>query len=135
MDIMKCASLYDLPKLLACCEYNVALSAVDTLHSELRTLCASEPLLFCSLARIFEAFAVTIYRENGPTMKASCDVEPCPCHCCQLLRGSNAVCCNCTHAYSTKNTTRKLMPGPKEFLEMAAAADKPKKDSMSLAER
>lgn len=126
MGIMKCASLYSMPKLLACCEYNVAISAVDTLDSELRERCASEPLLACSWARIAKAFAITIYRVNGPTVTQSCEIQPCTCKCCQHSKSSDAAGCKCVRYMVTTHVTRKLVPSPREFLKMAAAAERPK---------
>ena len=117
-----------MPKLLACCEYNVARSTVDTLHSELREMCASEPLLARSWARIAEGFAIAIHQVKGVDIISKCNVEPCNCKCCQHRRVYDQGACKCTTNMVSGDTAKKLVPtgSPKEFLAMAAAAEKPK---------
>ena len=112
MDTMKSASLYSMPKLLACCEYRVALSAVSTLHSKLRALCAKEPLLAGSWSRIAEAFAITIYRVNGPTILAKCDVEPCKCSCCEHRKSYDPSGCKCMRSTVTETVTKEARAQP-----------------------
>ena len=60
MNIMRSAHIFGMPKTLACCEYNVALKAVQTSKPELAARCESEPLLDSSRSRIAESYRTAL---------------------------------------------------------------------------
>lgn len=121
LHIMKCATLYDMPKLLACCEYYVALSSLRSSHTVLRARCLSEQLLIRSWSHIAVSFCMafqSLFYQAPPT-------QPCSCACCQQRRrqGYSDCCCKCAIAATpaAREKLSKFVASPKEFLKIAAA--------------
>ena len=72
LHTVKCASLFGMPKLLACCEYYIALESLQTSHTLLMTRstsCLSKELLGCSSIRIAEGFCMAF---KGLADQVSC---------------------------------------------------------------
>lgn len=118
---MKCATLYGMPKLLACCEYYIALSSSGlqptTNAVALRVRCLSEPLLRRSSSRIAEGFCIAF---QGLAEHAS-RRQPCKCACCLGRNDPGYTSCNCHIAATPKEKLSGFLPGPKAFLKMAGA--------------
>ncbi len=98
MNIMESASLFGMPKLLACCEYNILIKPAKTSRRELMARCDSEPLLARSSAHIAEGYRKQVHG---------------------LLEIAD-------HRSVTMHTLRRLFPNPRQLLEMAAADSTPR---------
>ncbi len=120
LHTMKCATLYGMPKLLACCEYYIALSSSGlqpTPNSALlRARCLSEPLLRRSSSRIAESFGIAFVSLAEQASRR----QPCKCACCQGRNDPGYTSCNCYIAATPKEKLSGFLPSPKALLRMAA---------------
>ena len=131
MHTMMCAVLYDMPKLLACCEYYIAVRS-SGLHSNkvvatetfdpsgavLRLCCSSEPMFMRSYTHVAEAFCMAFERLADQASRK----QPCSCACCQSQRDPKVwQSCSCRIATMPKEGLSSFLPSPKELLKMAAA--------------
>ena len=125
LHIMKSASLYGMPQLLACCEYYLALSTLTASHADVRAQCAAEPLLVRSWHRIAEAFCEAWKSSAGSEAPKKSSSQPCSCSWCRYCRGEqyggHELHCKCTQAFPTVSARESFLPSPKEFMEMAKA--------------
>ena len=126
MHIMKCATLFVMPKLLACCEYHVALTSLQTpQQGVLVERCWSEQLLAHSWGCIAEGIrrAFNALREEGVRNLTQYKTAPCTCACCVNRRNSyGSDKCHCSGPVrDTPPPAQTVLPGPKESLTMALA--------------
>ena len=121
LNIMKGASLFGMPKLLACCEYYVALSTLAGAHGGLTAQCETEQLLARSWARIAKGFCKALQGAVAPTASQTCRSEPCKCECCLAvkIRLSAYANCTCFRPVYTVKAAEGFVPSPKEFWKMA----------------
>ena len=117
MRRMRDATLFDMPQLLACYEYHIALKSLEASHVELIAECMSEQLLSRSWTRIAEGFSRAFQTQ------ASLAAQPrkCECACCQRKRKRWYDKCECKRTFKSLSESRELLPGPMEFLRMAKA--------------
>lgn len=128
MHTMKCATLYGMPKLLACCEYYIVLgsSSLQTTMvatgtptcTVLKARCLSEPMLRRSWSHIAECFCFAFRRL---AVQISCR-QSCKCVCCRVGRKDPGwASSNCHLAATTEEELSSFLPSPMELLKMAAA--------------
>ena len=117
LQIMKCAAIFGMPKLLACCEYRIALSCLETSHVALTSLCASDLLLAHSWTRIAKGLGMAI---EGLSGSGTMGLTHCSCQCCGIqIQKYGRGTCQCTEkvlTVVTVDTVRKLVPSPKMVL-------------------
>ena len=124
LHLMKSATLFGMPKLLACCEYYVVFTSLTTSHQHmLKALCLREQQLSCSWSHIAEGLCTAFHKLIDPACQAHFDTIPCPCECCQKAsRVTGTVSCKCLrNSLGLGKALRVVVPSPKEFLKMAAA--------------
>ena len=113
MHIMDCALQFDMPKLLACCEYHIAADPLQRFQPV--SLRLRDALPNGSVLRIAEGLASAF-----ETMAAS---PQCHCVCCRKGRAginiSVPTCASCTGKDLARALLWKYVPGPSSFLLMA----------------
>ena len=118
---MTCAALFGMPKLLACCEYNIALSALAGTQADLRARCENDQVLVGSWTRIAKGFCRALQCATGASKRG--ESEPCSCDCCLRQRGDPLVpcsrSCTCSRLVHTSKAARSFVQSPKEFFRMA----------------
>ena len=130
MQAMQSATLYGMPKLLACCEYSVALTALQSPQQGLLIeRCRSEQLLARSWVCIAEGIRRAYHSLREETIQRQSEAAPCTCECCQILHSPYRS-CSCSQPYGcnvfrpSPSQVRALLPGPREFLAMTMADKK-----------
>ncbi len=128
INIMTSAALFGMPKVLACCEYYVAVDTYKEAHmglatqTELGARCSREELLDCSRGRIGDGLAIAIHGMYGTQRDKYSDVTPCGCECCKrICKTLGKTSCSCSKKTVSLKTMAQLVPRPMEFLEMAMA--------------
>ena len=130
---MRSAALLDMPKLLACYEYYIALDYVDNSDPLLFNRCEGEQELIHSLARSLKGVGIAFKSLQHETSSK----KRCTCYCGHSRKGwfgRKTVNCLCESTFMAKSESRKLVPSPSEFLKMTHANEAPKLDGNKPAD-
>ena len=89
LHIMKCATVFGMPKLLAYCEYHMALVSLQSpQQGVLIKRCWSEQLSARSLGCIAEGICRAFSGLHGEIVQGPQKTVPCTCECCQIRSNS-----------------------------------------------
>ena len=132
LHIMKCATVFGMPKLLPYCEYHMALVSLQSpQQGVLIKQCWSEQLSARSLGCIAEGICRAFSGLHGEIVQGPQKTVPCTCECCQIRsnsyrRGGQCICSlQCSQPVRmTPPCVQAVLPGPKEFFKMASADKK-----------
>ncbi len=114
-DTLDCAMQFDMPKLLACCEYHIAAGPHHKFHV---ASCLGHALPISSMFRIAEGLSACIEK------MAACSVPSgkyCSCDCCMRSTAGVCICvpgCPNNSKECARVLRAKYVPGPMEFLQM-----------------
>ena len=115
--ILECAAQFDMPQLLACCEYHIATDPHDRFQPVASRLQHVLPL--SSFYRIAEGLSTGFEHMAASSLPSE---QHCPCGYCGHAREGVCVCVPGSPS-SSKDCARALraksLPGPKDFLQMA----------------
>ena len=109
LHTMRSAALYNMPKLLACCEHHVVTVSVGR-DMTLERQCRTEQLLFHSYSRIAMALVMSL---GSSVDQASTKQQDCECRCCRH------VSCQCKALAPPSKDLSSYIPSPQELLKMA----------------
>ena len=113
------ATLYRMPKLLACYEYHITQELLSNPQSAVVTQCMNEQLLSRSWAHIAQGLSMAF---NNLKVQAASE-EQCNCYRCQHY----GVCSGTSRSRAMiVSESARWMPGPKDLYKFAAADNMPK---------
>ncbi len=110
LHTMQSAALYNMPKLLACCEYHVATIFMKTRDTALVVQCMTDQLLLQSCIRLHLVGALAFKSSQD---QACSKQQKCECHCCRRS------CCIC----------KAIAPPPQGIMQLFTKPARAAKDS------
>ena len=133
--MLECATIYGMPKLLACCEYHLATDPLQRFERLPASFPSGQVLPGCSLLRVAHGLRAAFHNMAVDRAIPKLPLERCDCQCCLTVRVRSPGIqnnmhqagfpeCNCSKRVSSSSERiylQEYVPGPQEFLEMASA--------------
>ena len=100
--MLECATVYDMPKLLACCEHHLAIDPLQRFKVLPASFSLGQQLPGCSLLRVADALRAAFHKMAAGQSRRKMPLERCDCQCCRIVRA---------RASMQNNNTGETQPG------------------------
>ena len=97
--MLDCASVYNMPKLLACCEHHLAIDPLQRFKVLPASFASEQQLPGCSLLRVADALRAAFHKMAVDHASPKMPLERCDCPCCHIVRARRSL-----QNYTTEHT-------------------------------